>query len=254
MITKSDWKAVHEQMLADERRKLGDPPTFDEVLAYTRGELPAEEEERVRALLVAYPELALAVTEPFPDEDPADRELVSDEELASRWKALQERVGSAPAQEEGGRVLTFSGGWLAAAAATLVFGGLFVNEHRNVRELRARADAPRIVNVQTLRSSAVRGGGSTRLTLQEQRGGFVFAIPKAGLPPKAMEHRNFTIKLRDQSGKWLWESEILAAPETTFHIGIGSEYLPAGQYEIVLYGRDGQRQEWLSSYVVNVEP
>ena len=60
MITKSDLKAVFDQMTAEERQRLPEPPTVEEMLAYRRGELSADEESRVRELLICYPELLRA--------------------------------------------------------------------------------------------------------------------------------------------------------------------------------------------------
>src|SRR5215212_5892851 len=94
MISRSDWKAVHEDMIAEDRRTLGAPPTAEELLAYTRGELAPDEAERIRELLVAYPELAQALTEPFPEEDAkrGDADFLSDEQVAKNWASLQQRI------------------------------------------------------------------------------------------------------------------------------------------------------------------
>src|ERR1051325_10204358 len=65
MITKTEWQGLHQQLMADERKRMGDPPTAEEVLAYMSGELSAEEEERIRERLVCYPELVRTLTAPF---------------------------------------------------------------------------------------------------------------------------------------------------------------------------------------------
>jgi hypothetical protein len=57
MITKNDWDAALDAWVTEERERLGGPPTPEEVVAYTRGELADAEAARVRALLVYYPEL-----------------------------------------------------------------------------------------------------------------------------------------------------------------------------------------------------
>ena len=69
MITRSDWQAVLDEMNAEDRTTLGEPPTVEEARAYLRGELAPDEEERMRARLVAYPELLQALTAPFPAEE-----------------------------------------------------------------------------------------------------------------------------------------------------------------------------------------
>ncbi|HEX8253628.1 MAG TPA: hypothetical protein VF846_10790 [Thermoanaerobaculia bacterium] len=62
MITKNDWDAALDAWIIAERERLGGPPTPDEVVAYTRGELMPAEAARVRALLVYYPELTELLT------------------------------------------------------------------------------------------------------------------------------------------------------------------------------------------------
>src|SRR5688500_16910631 len=94
MITKSDWQAVHQEMTAEERRKLGEPPTTEEMLAYSHGELSAENVERVKAWLVCNPDMARALMEPFPSDDakPGDADFLSEEELSKRWASLQQSI------------------------------------------------------------------------------------------------------------------------------------------------------------------
>ncbi|MFP5246849.1 MAG: hypothetical protein ACLGH0_09150, partial [Thermoanaerobaculia bacterium] len=121
MNTKSDWRAVHQQMMADDRRKLGEPPTVEELRAYQRGELSKGEEERIQELLVCYPELVRMLTEPFPTEgaEPGDPDYLSDEEYAKHWAVLQKKM-----QPNGGRVVSFRHYLPTALAASIaiVFG------------------------------------------------------------------------------------------------------------------------------------
>ena len=64
MTTKSDWDAVRQDMTAEQRRKPGEPPAIEEMLAYSRGELSGEDAQRVQAWLAANPEMAQALTQP----------------------------------------------------------------------------------------------------------------------------------------------------------------------------------------------
>lgn len=82
------WQEVSRALMANQRVELGDPPTAEEMLAYSRGGLPEAEEERIRDLLVAYPELARMYGAAFPDEG----ENVSEAELAAAWNALERRI------------------------------------------------------------------------------------------------------------------------------------------------------------------
>ena len=80
MITKSDWEAVQQGMTAEDQRRLGEPPTAEEMLAYSRGELSGETAGRVRAWLAGNPDLVRALMEPFPADDakPGDYSINED--------------------------------------------------------------------------------------------------------------------------------------------------------------------------------
>jgi len=64
-MTNHDWKDALGAWVLTERERLGGPPTPEEVAAFVSGNLPPAEAERVRALLVYYPELT-----PLLDERP----------------------------------------------------------------------------------------------------------------------------------------------------------------------------------------
>ncbi|PYQ26601.1 MAG: hypothetical protein DMF56_23610 [Acidobacteria bacterium] len=66
MITKHDWDHALDRWIAGERERLGGPPSPEEVVAFTRGELPPRETARVRALLVYYPELTSLLDDAIP--------------------------------------------------------------------------------------------------------------------------------------------------------------------------------------------
>src|SRR4051794_22595474 len=120
MITKSELSDVNGKVMAENRTTNGEPPTAEEVLAYTRGELAPEEEACIRERLIAYPELVRTLTTPFPEPaEPGHPDYLSDHEFARYWKALQKR------RQRSNRGLQF---WRAfgaiAAALAVVFGGL----------------------------------------------------------------------------------------------------------------------------------
>lgn len=66
MITKHDWDSALDRWIDRERTRLGGPPTPEEVVAFTRGELPQRDSARVRALLVYYPELTPLLDDAIP--------------------------------------------------------------------------------------------------------------------------------------------------------------------------------------------
>src|SRR6266540_3152077 len=119
MITKSDFQAVNQELMAGARRRLGEPPTSEEMLAYTRGEMSPEEEASFRERLLCYPELVRTLTAPFPTEGaaPGDPDFLSDEELAKHWASLQTRMQG---RSREGRVVPFWRAFGAIAAALAV--------------------------------------------------------------------------------------------------------------------------------------
>src|SRR5204863_147400 len=121
MNTKADWQAVGRQLREEDRRGAGEPPTADEVLAYTRGELPPEEEASVRERLLCHPDLVRTLTEPFPAEGAkrGDPDYLTDAEYEFHWAAMQKKMQK-PVQpvSQPGRVLHFWRFAAAVAAAT----------------------------------------------------------------------------------------------------------------------------------------
>ncbi|HEX2121291.1 MAG TPA: hypothetical protein VHL59_06585, partial [Thermoanaerobaculia bacterium] len=162
MITKTEWQTVTRQLMADDRRRFDEPPTAEEMLAYTRGELTPEQEARVRERLVCHPDLVRTLTAPFPAEgaEPGEPDFLPDEELAQHWTAMQTRMrGARPV--EGARVLQF---WRISAALAamlaLVFGAL-------LWQARLRVSEPRVVWEEQMLfpDDGRRGGGTDAATL-----------------------------------------------------------------------------------------
>jgi hypothetical protein len=100
VIEASDWQAVYRELIAEGRRRLGEPPTVEDLDAYSRGELSAEEADRIGELLACYPELLTAVAARFPDSDepsPDDLAPLTPEEQAEDWAEIVRRASLEPA-------------------------------------------------------------------------------------------------------------------------------------------------------------
>lgn len=250
MITKSDWQAVHHQLMADERRKIGDPPTAEEMLAYTRGELPAEAEARVRERLVLHPDLVRTLTEPFPTEgaEPGDPDYLPDEEFTKHWAAMQQRLGREKPAAAEGRVLQF---WRVstaiAAALAVLFGALLWQTVSKLSE-------PRVIGEhQVLLPEATRGPGVARATPLTPHGDHV------GLVLTSLDGRGFdrlrVEMLRGGDGRSVWRSGSLpwtAETNERFTVVVPRRFLEPGTYRIVVYGLAGGSEEHLASYSVGV--
>src|SRR5947209_8840546 len=120
MTTKSEFAAANRELTAETCASVGEPPTAEEVLAYTRGELAPEDEARIRERLIAYPDLVRTLTTPFPEgAEPEHPDYLSDHEFARHWKALQKRRQRS---DRGGKFLPVFAA--AAATAAIVLGAM----------------------------------------------------------------------------------------------------------------------------------
>ncbi len=232
MIRKADWQDALDGMTAEDRRRLGPPPTAEEVAAYMNGTLPAGEEARVRELLVAHPELARTLTMPFPDDDEPLPEL------DRHWAEFQTRV--APPRAESGRVLQF---WRAAAALAAVlavdFGALFWRAQ-------SRLDEPRAAwQIAVLEMDGHRGPAGPATVIRPAGESLMLVVPLIGTSP----YREYRLDLTSGE-RTLWRSDTLRRDDetTSFSIDVPSSFLEPGRYRVELYGVDGEREEKLGTY------
>lgn len=248
MITKSDWQAVQEEMAAEERRKLGEPPV-DELLAFSRGELAAEDAERVRAWLVCNPEEARALVEPFPADDarPGDRDHLSEHDLARRWASFKKEVHGPAAPQQAARVVRFPMWTGLAAALALVFAGLYWQQRQDVERL----SAPHLLDVtqQLLPEDGRRGpaGAAPLLDVSEDSGVRELMLTDAS------RFQWYRLEIVDAASKTpLWRSEPGQLVDDRLLVFIPRTYLKPGTYRIEVYGLDGTRVELVDSYRVRV--
>jgi hypothetical protein len=246
MITKSDWQAVHAQLLEERRHRLGEPPTVEEMLAYSRGELSGEEEERVRALLVSYPELLRALNADFTDDDaqPGDPDFLPEEAVTRQWNAFQQRIGGRP-EAGAGRVLQF---WRATAAIAVVlavaFGAL-------LWRAQSQLDHPRlgVWREQLLEPEGHRGGADLLPTLPSQADVFLLAFT-------LLDERQFAgyrIEIVAEGGtRPVWSTTTTRPEDDTFTIIVPRTFLHSGTYRATIHGINATHQERLATYAFRV--
>lgn len=240
MITKADWQTVNHDLMAEQRRVLGGPPTGEQLLAYTRGELSADAEERMRDLLVCYPDIARTVAVPFPREaaQPADADYLSDAELAKEWPIVQRRLGYARTR---GGVLQFPHALTALAAAiALVFAGLYWQAQSKV----SGGNEPRVIVDEQLLQPDGRGNGGEPVTLMRSKGAVMLIVPAT---PEAT--RLALVEKTARGERALWSGDAVRRADDTFAIAVPRGFLEPGDYRLVVYAGT----ERLSSYSVRVE-
>jgi hypothetical protein len=243
---------MHHEMTDDERRTIGEPPTVEEMLAYSRGELSAENAGRVRIWLLTNPDLARALMEPFPENDaqPGDRDFLSQDELAKHWLSLQKRIHDSGA-DAAPRVLQFPSRWIPAIAAALalLFAGLFWQAESKARRLDRELHAPRAVESQLLLPDGRRGvEQATFLTAKGDR--FVLDLSLFN----ASRFETYRVELSDESSDaapWM-SAPIRPSDDETLSIELSRTYLKPGRHRIVVYGIDGTREQRLDSYTLRV--
>jgi hypothetical protein len=239
MMNRSDWNAVRETLIADDRAKLGDPPTVDELLAYERGELSQEDTERVQQLLVAYPELARAYATPFP----ADDTDLPDDVIDRQWNAF--RAGNRAGSGSGGRVLQFWRGAAAiAAAVAIVFGAMLWQSRTELLRPHVLPEAA------ILTPDGRRGLAEQPLAITPTGDSVLFVVSLIG----PTDYETYRLELvRGESHTSVWSSEPLRATNSnSFNIEIPSRALPAGTYQVIAYGLRGNAQEEVATYTVDV--
>lgn len=217
-----------------DRTAAGEPPTTDELLAYSRGELPAHEAARVHRLLAQYPELAHALTVPFDGEGDA----LPDEVVDRQWRSFRRRhlVRRRP--------LVWQASTAVAAALALTFGALFLTARREL-------DEPRVIAAeQILQSGDDRGSrGGAETVLSENSGDVVLIASLSGQPVFPRYRVDVTAR-----GTLRWSAIFPARGDgDLLRILIPSNALDPGTYAIALYGIDDGRIQKLIEYPVRVE-
>lgn len=244
MTTKSEWQDINRQLRADQRKQLGARPDADEMLAYSRGELPEEEEARVRQWIAADPELLRAQLEPFPIEGarPGDPDYLSDAEYESHFAALQKQMQKRmhhPRVEKSN--VNFWRVAAAIAASVAVALGVLL------WQARARVTEPRLVwEQQVLFPDGQRGPARQPAIVAPQGESVLLAIPLIG--ERGYERYRLEL-LRSGSQRAVWRSGTIAPPDDdTFTILVPRRFFDRGAYHVAVYGVTGAAEERLATY------
>ncbi|MEA2325399.1 MAG: hypothetical protein QOE68_358 [Thermoanaerobaculia bacterium] len=241
MITKSELSAANRALMAEDRLSNGDPPTAEEMLAYTRGELTPDAEARIRERLIAYPELLRTLTAPFPEgAEPDHPDYLSDHEFARHWKALQKRRQRPDRTPQYWRAF----GAIAAALA-VVFGGLLWRAQTELKKPLA------VWEQQDLYPDGQRGLGGQPNTLTAKGESYLLVPP---LPADlAVDKVRAEIVDVANPSRTVWSSKALPrTPDGSLVIVVPREFLKPGTYRLVVYGITGERQEPLRSFTLRV--
>ena len=247
--------------MAEERRRLGEPPTPDELIAYAEGTLPESERGRIEAFTTADPQVArtLIDLESFPEVEPAAAgEELSEDELAAGWEDLRDGLREAgvlpgepaavgpPAPPPGrrGAALGSRAGQLAAVLAVTTVGlGLYVAG----LHLSGRVGGPGPPRLNPVVKSLLPVGAGG-----ERSSGEVEAV---ALPPtsdslvlilsvlEAPATPGIRLEVYDASGRRVWQTGgLVRNPDGTFSVDLPRGLLAPGRYRLELVGTDGRHR------------
>lgn len=251
MISKSDWQAAAREAAAADRQRLGEPPTAEEVLAYMNDELPEEEAARVRAGLVANPELARILTAEIPDEGD-----LPEDELERRWRRLRDRVQgprkiAAMTRKQRGHSY-FA---IAASLVICLMGVMLVQSKIQERTLQQQLREPRVAFEETtLRTADHRGPAHSGATLSTKSEGHLLVAPMID-PPDYPEYRLDLVDVGGPERRAVWSRGGLARPPLdTFQLLVPRGFLRPGNYQLTVYGVRGADSERIAAYNVQMVP
>jgi hypothetical protein len=243
MTTKSEFAAANEAFLAEDRTKAGPPPTAEEMLDFMRGKLPAEESNRIRERLIAYPELVRTLTAQFPEgAEPGDPDYLTDHEFARHRAALEKRL----VHRDGARGLLFWRGFGAIAAMiALGFGVMFWRAEVELKKPHA------IWRQDDLRPDGQRGLGDKSNELAGAGESYLL-VPAFSNDRPFEKYRAEIVDAADPQ-RILWHDDVVRrSADDSLVILVGREFLKPGKYQLRLYGINGARQEPLSTYTIRV--
>jgi len=252
MITKETREAAYRRLIADGRQKLGPAPTFEEVDALSRGELPEAEANRVRELLAHYPDLLRVMTEPFP---PSGEGVLTDDQITSDLAKIRERIRREPAPTPPPvaihkRRLPASTWQIAAGVViALAIGGVAI---------RRMTHEPRPVATMVLYSDGSRGGPIDPRGVPQSAPAHISTSTDYTLEPAFSGRRHYRdyrvdlVDLNSDPPRRIWsQDDVQRQPDDTYPVTLETDDLKPGLYRLVLYGADGT-DDVLAQYTLRV--
>jgi hypothetical protein len=225
MITRNDWLAAADAFRDEERARLGGPPTDQERAAYARGELSGAEMERVRALIVYY-----------------DDGLLSDEEKAEDWAAIEAAIATQPKDEPS------SLRWLLPLAAALVVAFL-AGRYSDAPHPEPRLHSGRLI----LEPQLTRGSTPEIADLPPEAKSIMLEL-RLGTETAFPRCRVDVVSIESTPPRTVWSNEVALASENALELSLPRGFLAPGLYRIDVAGVNGSKAEPLERYIVRVHP
>jgi len=237
MVERNEWEDAYREAVERGRASVGPPPAPEELIAWSRGELPESEAEHMRERLAYYPDLAAALSE---DDEAAEDEapLLTREQLATDWEILQQRMAPAVSPHVAAAAALKPRRWITAIPvfATLLFAGLWVRSLYTIGALHEQLEQPR-ENVERvdLYAGVPRGAPSpTPIVLPPSTKHVVFTLNV----PAEVQANTFRIEIRDLDTARptvIWNRPVMRSRDGTFSIEVPRRFLPGRTYQINLH-------------------
>jgi len=234
-------QAIRE-LTAEERRRLTDHPTPNELVDYHAGDLTPEERERIQDHLTLCPACvqALLHLDTFPDPQALrPDEQISDDRITGEWERFRERTGESrrPPPRHIPRPALVP--WALAACLLVAVLGLTVELGR----LRLQVDTlsqPRpgveIVTLFSRGENVERSGGGPEAIAPSPWADRLVLLLDA---PAIRQFPSYEAAILAEGGSEIWRGGGLnRSPEGTLALEVPRRLLPAGAYRIHLFGTE----------------
>ncbi len=240
----TDAQALAAALAQNAAARAGDHPQLDELADYLAEALAPAAEAQVRNHLVACRACAakLLDLEPLTAPGPETAEGVADLAMAAAWREQKSRIAGLDLARRRQRTMR----WVSAVAASFCVATLGLSAWvTQLRHTVAGLEAPEI-NVPTayFESSATRSDAEPEtLTVGENQRFAVFFLT----PPSPRSFASYKVDVLDSAGSRVLKVSGLEPSElyNNLRLGVPLELMPAGDYEVRLYGVDGDRREQL---------
>lgn len=242
MAEQNELDAVYRDLIAKGRERVGEPPSPETLVAYSRGELPESEAEKVRESLAYYPDLAEALAEGEQKADDASPYL-SKAQLDADWQALQRKLNVRPMPA---RRPSRTWQWATAAslALTVVCAAMWLRTWSDLH--RPHTGVQRI----EVFDDSARGRALPRTIQPGPDTRFLVLTLTFAAPITTDDFRAEIVDLHSTDPRAIWSSSIGRGQDGTFTIELPATFLRPGPYRIDLY--EGNQREPVATYSVNV--
>jgi hypothetical protein len=243
MAEQNKWDAVYRDLIAKGRERVGEPPSPETLVAYSRGELPGTEAARVRESLAYYPDLAKALAEGEQAEDDAPPYL-SKAQLDADWQSLRRQltVRRIPLRRP-------SRPWQWATAASLllavVCATMWFHTWNDLQ--RPHTDVQRV----ELFDDSARGPGAfAKIIRPASDTRFLVLSLTLAAPTSTDDFRTEIVDSNSTPPHAIWNSSVRRGQDGTFTIEVPVGFLHQGSYRINLY--EGKQAEPVATYSVTM--